>query len=41
MQATSTSAERVMSKMGIVMQKRRQRMGGDLFDEIMFLSDVL
>lgn len=40
-QATSTSAERVMSVMGTVMEKKRQRMTGDLFNEIMFLTDVL
>ena len=39
-QATSTSAERVMSEMGIVLQKNRQRMTGELFNEIMFLSDA-
>ena len=39
-QATSTPAERVMSAMGIILEKR-QRMMGDLFNEIMFLSDII
>ena len=40
-QATSTPAERVMSSMGIVLEKRRQSMTGELFAEIMFLSDTV
>ena len=40
-QATSTPAERVMSDMGIVLEKKRQRMSAELFNEIMFLSDVI
>ena len=40
-QATSTPAERVMSSMGIVLEKKRQSMTGELFSEIMFLSDTL
>ena len=39
-QATSTPAERVMSAMGIILEKKRQRMTGDLFNEIMFMSDI-
>ena len=39
-QATSTPAERVMSAMGIVLEKKRQAMTGELFSEIMFLSDT-
>ena len=39
-QATSTPAERVMSTMGIVLEKKRQAMTGELFSEIMFLSDT-
>ena len=40
-QATSTPAEHVMSSMGIVLEKRRQSMTGELFAEIMFLSDTV
>ena len=40
-QATSTSVERVMSVMGMVMEKKRQRMTGNLFNEKMFLTDTL
>ena len=40
-QATSTPAERVMSEMGIVLEKKRQSMSAELFNEIMFLSDVI
>ena len=40
-QATSTPAERVMSAMGIVLEKKRQAMTGELFSEIMFLSDTV
>ena len=40
-QGTSTAAERVMSRLGLVLTKRRQRMTGDLFSKIMFLSDCL
>jgi hypothetical protein len=40
-QATSTPAERVMSSMGIVLEKRRQSMPGELFAEIMILSDTV
>ena len=40
-QATSTPAERVMSSMGIVLEKRRQSMTGELYAEIMFLSDTV
>ena len=31
----------VMSSMGIVLEKRRQSMTGELFAEIMFLSDTV
>ena len=34
-QATSTPAERVMSSMGIVLEKRRQSMTGRLFAEML------
>ena len=40
-QGTSTAAERVMSRLGLVLTKRRQMMTGDLFSKIMFLSDCL
>ena len=40
-QATSAPAKRVMSSMGIVLEKRRQSMTGELFAEIMFLSDTV
>ena len=40
-QGTSTAAERVMSRLGLVLTKRKQRMIGDLFSKIMFLSDCL
>ena len=40
-QATSTPADRVMSSMDIVLEKRRQSMTGELFAEIMFLSDTV
>ena len=33
-QATSTPAERVMSSMGVVLEKRRQSMTGELFAEM-------
>ena len=38
-QATSTAAERAMSDMGITLDKRRQAMKEDLFDQLMFLAD--
>ena len=40
-QGTSTSAERVMSRMGIVLTKRRLSITGELFEKVMFLSDCL
>ena len=40
-QATSTPAERVMSTLGLVLNSKRQSMRGDLFDEIMFLTDCV
>jgi hypothetical protein len=39
-QATSTAAERVMSRLGIILEKRRQAMTGELFNMLMFLSDA-
>ena len=39
-QATSTSAERVMSTLGLTLEKKRQAMRGELFDQLMFLSDA-
>ena len=40
-QATSTPAERVMSTLGLVLNSKRQSLRGDLFDEIMFLTDCV
>ena len=40
-QATSTPAERMMSRLGLILTKRRLAMTGDHFDMIMFLSDKL
>lgn len=40
-QATSTPAERVMSTLGLVLDSRRQSLKGDLFDEMMFLTDCV
>ena len=39
-QATSTAAERVMSDLALTLDKRRQSMKGDLFDQLMFLGDA-
>ena len=38
---TSTPAERVISRLGLVLSKRRLRMKGELFSKIMFLSDCV
>ena len=40
-QATSTPAERVMPTLGLVLNSKRQSLRGDLFDEIMFLTDCV
>ena len=40
-EGTSTPAERVISRLGAVLTKRRQSLTGDMFSKIMFLSDVL
>jgi hypothetical protein len=40
-QGTLTPAQRVMSRLGAILTKRRQRMSSDLFSEIMFLSDTM
>ena len=40
-QGTSTPAERVISRLGAVLTKRRQSLTGDMFSKIMFLSDIL
>ena len=38
-QATSTTAERVFSKLGLMLTKRRLCLDGERSDRIMFLSD--
>ena len=38
--ASSTPAERIMSALGNILTKKRQRMSGELFSDFMFLSDV-
>ena len=38
---TSTPAERVISRLGLVLSKRRLSMKGELFSKIMFLSDCV
>ena len=38
-QATSTAAERAMSKLGLILTKKRLSLDTDLFSNIMFLSD--
>jgi hypothetical protein len=38
---TSTPAERVISRLGLVLTKTRSSMSGELFSKIMFLSDIL
>ena len=38
---TSTPAERVISRLGLVLSKRRLNMKGELFSKIMFLSDCV
>ena len=40
-QATSTPAERIFSKLGLILVKNRLRMTGEKFKEIMFLSDKI
>ena len=40
-QGTSTPAERVMSRLGTVLTKRRQSLTGEIFSKMMFLSDVI
>ena len=40
-QGTSTPAERVMSRMGLILTKKRLNLTGDLFSKIMFLSDCM
>ena len=40
-QATSTTAERVLSKLGLLLTKRRLCLDGERSDSIMFLSDKL
>ena len=39
-QATSTAAERAMSNLNLTLDKRRQSMKADLFDQLMFLGDL-
>ena len=38
--ASSTQSERDMSKMGVILTRRRLRMKGQLFNMLMFFSDV-
>ena len=40
-QGSSTNAERVMSRMGLILTKKRMAMKGELFSEIMFLTDCV
>ena len=40
-QGTLTPAERVMSRLGVILNKRRQAMKGDLFSKKMFLTDAI
>ena len=40
-QGTSTPAERVISRLGAVLTKRRQSLTGDIFSKMMFLSDSI
>ena len=40
-QGSSTNAERVMSRMGLILTKKRMSMKGELFSEIMFLTDCV
>ena len=40
-QRTSTPAERVMSRMGLILTKKRLNLTGDLFSKIRFLSDFM
>jgi hypothetical protein len=41
LQGSSTGAERVISRLGLILTKRRLRMKGTLFSKMMFLSDCL
>ena len=38
---TSTPSERVISRLGLVLTKRRLKLKGDFFSKIMFLSDIV
>ena len=40
-QGTATPSERVMSRLGVVLTKRRLAMKGELFSKIMFLTDCI
>ena len=40
-QGTATPAERIMSRLGEILNKRRQAMKGELFSKIMFLTDCV
>ena len=40
-QGTSTPAERVISRLGIVLSKSRQAMSGPMFSKIMFQTDIV
>ena len=39
-QATSTAAERAMSNLNLMLDKRRHSMKADLFDQLIFLGDL-
>ena len=38
---TSTPSERVISRLGLVLTKKRLSMRGDFFSKVMFLSDIV
>ena len=38
---TSIPSERVISRLGLILTKKRLSMKGDLFSKIMFLSDIV
>ncbi len=40
-QGTSTPAEHVISRLGIVLSKSRQAMSGPMFSKIMFQTDIV
>ena len=40
-QGTSTPAERVISRLGTVLSKRRQSLTGEIFSKMMFLTDLM